>query len=73
MRAISLALTLPPPSQTAKNPILCKFNGSCINWAEKTVVGVLSGALSFGLLLSSPCSIALQSPLSPSRFSSSFF
>lgn len=45
-----------------------------LNWSRKTLVGALTGALSFSLLISSPSSIALGSPslpLSPSSHSPS--
>ncbi|KAF5472459.1 hypothetical protein F2P56_009176 [Juglans regia] len=68
--ALSSSLpTLPPspsPSETRKPQIL--FNnfttthGISADWAKKSLIGALSGALSFGILFSSPCSIAFQSP-----------
>lgn len=56
----------PSPSETRKPPILCNYftttHGISVDWAKKSLGGVLSGALSLGILFSSPCSIAFQSP-----------
>ncbi|KAK2641771.1 hypothetical protein Ddye_023534, partial [Dipteronia dyeriana] len=49
-------LTLPSPSPTLKPTTVNN------NWAKKALVNLLTGALSFNLLLSSPSSLALQSP-----------
>ncbi|XP_041027149.1 carboxyl-terminal-processing peptidase 1, chloroplastic isoform X3 [Juglans microcarpa x Juglans regia] len=66
--ALSSSLpTIPPsPSETRKPQILCNnlttTHGISADWAKKSLIGALSGALSFGILFSSPCSIAFQSP-----------
>ena len=48
------------------SPILINFttttHNNSINWTKKTIITALSGALSFGLVFSSPCAIALESP-----------
>lgn len=54
-----------PFTPIPKTPIFPTFR----NWPQKTLVGALTGALSFSLLISSPSSIALESsslPQSPS-------
>ncbi|KAA8514986.1 hypothetical protein F0562_018227 [Nyssa sinensis] len=43
-----------------KNPIL--YNNPSLKWPQKSLIGALTGAISFGLLISSPSSIALDSP-----------
>jgi carboxyl-terminal processing protease len=49
------------------SPILINFttttHNNSINWTKKTIITALSGALSFGLVFSSPWSIALESPI----------
>ncbi|KAI4295383.1 hypothetical protein L6164_035434 [Bauhinia variegata] len=69
---MSAWLTLPPPSQTLRPQLFCNSRVNSTTWVEKTLAGALSGALSFGLLISLPSAIALespsiQSPLSPSQ------
>ena len=64
--------TLPPsspsPSETPKplSPLLSNFtttiHNNSISWTKKTIITALSGALSFGLVFSPPCSVALESP-----------
>ncbi|KAF3955828.1 hypothetical protein CMV_018994 [Castanea mollissima] len=63
--------TLPPsPSQSETpkplSPILSSFtttiHSNSISWTKKTIITALSGALSFGLVFSPPCSLALESP-----------
>ncbi|KAE7996268.1 hypothetical protein FH972_001002 [Carpinus fangiana] len=80
MRVLALPNSLPTlpssSSETPKPPILCNFittHNNIANCAKKSLTLALSGALSFGLLFSSPCSIALESPTiqSPSSSSSS--
>ena len=61
-----------PPSLTSssvshprhKNPIVCTATAPN-SWPKQALIRALTGALSFGLVISSPCSIALES-LSPS-------
>ncbi|XP_059439026.1 carboxyl-terminal-processing peptidase 1, chloroplastic isoform X3 [Corylus avellana] len=74
--ALSSSLTTLPSSssETSKPPILCNFiitHNNIANCAKKSLTLALSGALSFGLLFSSPCSIALESPTIQSPSSSS--
>ncbi|KAK9267451.1 hypothetical protein L1049_009877 [Liquidambar formosana] len=69
----SSATLTPSPTPTTKPQI--PFN-SITNWPQKTLIRALTaGALSFGLLISSPSSIALESPSlqtsPPSSYSSS--
>ena len=67
--------TLPPsPSQSQSqsetpkplSPLLSNFtttiHNNSISWTKKTIITALSGALSFGLVFSPPCSVALESP-----------
>ncbi|XP_042945343.1 carboxyl-terminal-processing peptidase 1, chloroplastic isoform X2 [Carya illinoinensis] len=62
----SLPILPPSPSETRKPQILCNnfttTHGVSADWAKKSLIGALSGALSFGILFSSPGSIAFQSP-----------
>lgn len=64
----SSLLTLPSPSPPShKKPSILqtinkKHNLSTITWTKKALINVLSGVLSFNLLLSSPSSFALESP-----------
>ncbi|TXG47814.1 hypothetical protein EZV62_027108 [Acer yangbiense] len=57
-------LTLPSPSPTLKPTTVVRTinNNNNNNWAKKALVNLLTGALSFNLLLSSPSSLALESP-----------
>jgi carboxyl-terminal processing protease len=78
MRVLALSNSLPTlpssSSETPKPPILCNFittHNNIANCAKKSLTLALSGALSFGLLFSSPCSIALVSPTIQSPSSSS--
>jgi len=61
----------PPLSRCSitPNPFI---NNQSLNWPQKTLIGSLTGALSFGLLFFSPSSLALnsQSPLSQPQPSS---
>ncbi|XP_008225367.1 PREDICTED: carboxyl-terminal-processing peptidase 1, chloroplastic [Prunus mume] len=57
----TLSLSSLPPPRTPKSPIRSNFRRNSINWAEKALIGALGGALSFGLLVSSPSSsIAIE-------------
>lgn len=57
----SLLLSSPsPPTPTKKSPILLTTNN---NWVRKTLLGAFNGALSLNILLSSPFSLAAESPL----------
>ncbi|BFG28050.1 hypothetical protein CerSpe_143230 [Prunus speciosa] len=57
----TLSLSSLPPPRTPKSPIPSNFRRNSINWAEIALVGALGGALSFGLLVSSPSSsIAIE-------------
>ncbi|KAL5577142.1 hypothetical protein UlMin_018841 [Ulmus minor] len=47
-------------SNISKPPSISNFKSP--NWAKKTLIGALSGVLSFGLLVSSPSSVAFESP-----------
>ncbi|XP_052181460.1 carboxyl-terminal-processing peptidase 1, chloroplastic isoform X2 [Diospyros lotus] len=60
----------PPLSRSSITPNL--FNNHSLNWPQKTLIGSLTGALSFGLLFFSPSSLALnsQSPFSQPQPSS---
>ena len=65
----------PSTSHTSKPPLISNHlsHNTCANWARKALVGVLSGALSFGLLVIPPTSIAyeasaVQSPPSSSSY-----
>ncbi|XP_065637407.1 carboxyl-terminal-processing peptidase 1, chloroplastic isoform X2 [Quercus suber] len=58
-------------SETPKplSPLLSNFttttttiHNNSISWTKKTIITALSGALSFGLVFSPPCSVALESP-----------
>ncbi|KAJ9135918.1 hypothetical protein P3X46_033039 [Hevea brasiliensis] len=56
----SLLLSSPsPPTPTHKSPIILTTTN---NWAKKTLLGAFTGALSLNLLLSSPFSVASESP-----------
>ncbi|KAF3449861.1 hypothetical protein FNV43_RR05940 [Rhamnella rubrinervis] len=46
--------------------------GNCANWSSKALVGVLAGALSFGLLVIPPTSIAFEASTVQSPSSSSY-
>ncbi|XP_048331696.2 carboxyl-terminal-processing peptidase 1, chloroplastic isoform X2 [Ziziphus jujuba] len=58
----SLSLPLQPPSfHSSKPPLLSSSNHSnSANWLNKTLIGVVSGALSLGLLVTPPTSIAFE-------------
>ncbi|OAY25078.1 carboxyl-terminal-processing peptidase 1, chloroplastic isoform X2 [Manihot esculenta] len=57
----SLLLSSPsPPTPTKKSPILLTTNN---NWVRKALLGAFNGALSLNILLSSPFSLAAESPL----------
>ncbi|KAB1221375.1 Carboxyl-terminal-processing protease [Morella rubra] len=61
----SLPALPPSPSESPKPPIPCNFapiHNNSSNFAKKTLIAALSGALSIGFVLSSPSSIALESP-----------
>ena len=58
-------LTLPSPSPTLKPTTVVRTinnNNNNNNWTKKALVNLLTGALSFNLLLSSPSSLALEPP-----------
>lgn len=57
-----------PPSPSTR---VLSFNQR-FNWSEKALVGVLSGALSFGLLVIPPTSLALEASTVRSPPSSSY-
>ncbi|KAF7803207.1 carboxyl-terminal-processing peptidase 1, chloroplastic [Senna tora] len=64
---MSVWLKIPPPSPSpppvaARPQPLCNSRLNCVTWFDKTLVGALSGVVSFGLLVSSPSAIALEAP-----------
>ncbi|XAR66664.1 C-terminal processing peptidase [Bertholletia excelsa] len=56
---------LSPPSYSPlaryKPPSLCDSQGITLKWTQRTLIGALTGALSFGLVISSPSSFASDS------------
>lgn len=61
-------------SHSSKPPLISNrlsYN-NCANWFKKALVGVLSGALSFGLLVIPPTSIAFEASTIQSPSSSSY-
>lgn len=62
MRVLTtLSLSSPPSPHTPKSLIPSHLGRNSIIWAKKALVGALGGALSVGLLVSSPSSIAIES------------
>lgn len=62
MRVLTtLSLSSPPSPHTPKSLNPSHLGRNSINWAKKALVGALGGALSVGLLVSSPSSIAIES------------
>ncbi|KAL5839174.1 hypothetical protein ACOSQ3_011876 [Xanthoceras sorbifolium] len=69
--------TLPSSPTQKPNVVRATTTTTNNNWAKKTLLNVLTGALSFNLLLSSPSSLALESPsvqpLTPAAAASSLY
>ncbi|KAF3451138.1 hypothetical protein FNV43_RR07228 [Rhamnella rubrinervis] len=61
-------------SHTSKPPLISNrlTHSNCANWSSKALVGVLAGALSFGLLVIPPTSIAFEASTVQSPSSSSY-
>lgn len=58
----TLSLSFPPsPKPSAPS----RLGPDSVHWAKKALVGAQGGALSLGLLLSSPSSLAIESPSPP--------
>ncbi|XP_061362568.1 carboxyl-terminal-processing peptidase 1, chloroplastic [Gastrolobium bilobum] len=68
-----LKLTPPSTTVTQSRPQLFHIPSNprllCSNWVHHTVLGALSGALSFGFLFSLPSAFALQPPSLPTLYS----
>lgn len=56
----SLSLPFQPPRCHSSKPPLLSNHSNSGNWVNKTLIGVVSGALSLGLLVIPPTSIALE-------------